>query len=75
MAMTTRRMAALLAVTAGLSLTGCGTTAQVVRRPPVTTTPTSLDATTLNQIDQQINGASTALNQANSDLNNPKPDS
>jgi hypothetical protein len=78
--MRSKRIAAVTVLSAGLALAACGsTTPQAV--PPTTTPPaavtgsTALSAATLAQVDAELSTIHADLHQANSDLNNPKPDS
>jgi len=76
-----RRAAAVLIVSAGLSLGACGTGSVSHAVRPTTsssttsTTPRSLNARILIQIGSELGTLNNALKQANADLNHPKPDS
>jgi len=74
-----RGAAAVLVVSAGLTLAACGTPSPATRSTTgpsqvVGTTP-SLDARTLNGIDAQLGTVDSDLSQANIDIDSPKADS
>jgi|HubBroStandDraft_1064217.scaffolds.fasta_scaffold22855_4 hypothetical protein len=75
-----RRTAAILALGAGLTLAACGTAtgahaARPARPAAADGAAPSLTAQTLDQVDTDIGSVHNALNQADTDLDNPKPDS
>jgi hypothetical protein len=83
----TGRWIVVLAAT-GLFLSGCGTDARHVTGTPASPVPTAvvttappyappsaLNSQTLSQIDAQLVPVASGLAQANSDINNPQPDS
>jgi len=71
-----RWIAAAAALVAALALSACGTgAATATHSTPPSRPAVSLNQTTLRRVDEQIDDANRAIDQVNSDLDNPKPDS
>jgi hypothetical protein len=75
-----RRTAAVLTLCTGLTLAACGTATGTHAAPPARPAAPdgsgpALTTQTLNQVDTDIVAVHNALNQATTDLDNPKSDS
>jgi len=79
--MALRRTGAVVVFTAGLALSGCASAPapHAVHSNPAPSgggvAPTLLDARTLSQVDSELGAVHRDLTRADTDLNNPTPDS